>query len=260
MGVFEDLTGRQFNNWLVLGRAEDYVSPKGYKATYWLCECQCENKTRRKLRTGCLKSESSKSCGCRSGGGYVSRVNNLVGKQYGKLTVIERYYGDNIKNKRNKVVWLCRCECGNTKPVIVCDLRSGKVKSCGCMLSNAENEIGDFLKANHVIFDRQYTFDNCKNKNVLPFDFAIFDYSFELKFLIEANGHYHYNLTGFSDAEEKLLYTQNNDMIKIQYCKYNYVDLLIIPYWEFNKKEELIVKKLNKYGLIDLKDVVYLYG
>ncbi len=258
MPRFEDLTGKMFNNWLVLGKAEDYISPKGYKATYWLCECQCENKTRRKLRTGCLKNGSSKSCGCKKDT-YKSKVNNLIGKKYGKLKVIKRYYGDDIRNKRNKVVWLCECECGNIKPVIVDDLRSGKVKSCGCLISNAENEIEDFLRINNIIFDKQYVFDDCKNIKALPFDFAIFDYNFEFKFLIEVNGAYHYNLTGYKDAEEKLFYTQKNDLIKLQYCNFKGIDLLIIPYWDFYKKESIIAEKLIYYNLISQNNIIYFY-
>lgn len=247
-----------FNNWLVISRAENYVSPKGYTATYWLCECQCENKTKRKFRAGYLKSGKTKNCGCDKSH-YISKVNNLIGKTFGKLTVIERYYGNNIKNTRNKVVWLCKCECGNEKAVIVDDLKSGKVKSCGCLISNAENEIEEFLRINNIIFIKQFIFDNCKNIRVLPFDFAIFNIDFDFKFLIEANGHFHYHLGGFKNAEEKLFYNQYCDMIKQQYCNYNNFDLLIIPYWKFYEKENIIAEKLIKYNLINLKNIIYLY-
>lgn len=59
-GKFNDLTGQMINNWLVLQRAEN---AKGGKAQ-WLCECQCEQKTQRKLSTNQLISGRSKSCGC----------------------------------------------------------------------------------------------------------------------------------------------------------------------------------------------------
>lgn len=61
---YNDLTGQTFGNWKVLKRVEDYISPKGNKIIQWLCECQCNNKTLRKIRADILKRGDSKSCGC----------------------------------------------------------------------------------------------------------------------------------------------------------------------------------------------------
>ena len=62
MGQFVDLTGKRFGRLLVVGRGEDYVSPKGYCAVNWICKCDCGNET---LVRGCnLKSGASESCGC----------------------------------------------------------------------------------------------------------------------------------------------------------------------------------------------------
>lgn len=51
------------------------------------------------------------------------------GMKFGKLTVI-RSAGKNDKKER---VWLCRCDCGNEKIIVGHRLKSGKVKSCGCL-------------------------------------------------------------------------------------------------------------------------------
>jgi hypothetical protein len=53
---------------------------------------------------------------------------NLVGKEFGYLTVIEK----TDKRKNGGVVWLCKCKCGNFKEVTTSDLNAGRVKSCGC--------------------------------------------------------------------------------------------------------------------------------
>lgn len=64
---------------------------------------------------------------------------NLVGQKFGRLTVTNRAENDKKGNTR----WLCSCSCG--KQGIVCGyhLKSGAIKSCGCikkeMLSNREN-------------------------------------------------------------------------------------------------------------------------
>ena len=62
MGKFIDLTGKIFNKLTVLGRCEDYISPKGNKVVKWECICECGNKT--KVIGSILKSNGTKSCGC----------------------------------------------------------------------------------------------------------------------------------------------------------------------------------------------------
>lgn len=54
---------------------------------------------------------------------------NLKGKRFGKLEVKERAGSD----KWGTATWLCQCDCGGTKVVRGGSLRSGKVKSCGCL-------------------------------------------------------------------------------------------------------------------------------
>lgn len=57
-----DLTGQRFGRLTVVERAEDYVSPKGYKASRWLCCCDCGNKV--VVRKSDLTSQRTLSCGC----------------------------------------------------------------------------------------------------------------------------------------------------------------------------------------------------
>ena len=52
-----------------------------------------------------------------------------TGLKYGRLTVIKH----SGKDKRNKHLWLCKCECGNEKIVVSDNLSSGKSNSCGCL-------------------------------------------------------------------------------------------------------------------------------
>lgn len=58
----------------------------------------------------------------------MSKSVDLTGQQFGKLTVLER----NGTSRSRQAVWLCKCECGNTKNVQSYDLRSGNTQSCGC--------------------------------------------------------------------------------------------------------------------------------
>ena len=53
---------------------------------------------------------------------------DLVGKRFGRLTVIE-YAG--VKNCSSQ--WKCRCDCGKIKTVRGANLTSGVTRSCGCL-------------------------------------------------------------------------------------------------------------------------------
>lgn len=55
---------------------------------------------------------------------------DLVGQKFGRLTVVKR----SSKVGENSVKWLCRCECGKEKITTRSHLKSGTVKSCGCLL------------------------------------------------------------------------------------------------------------------------------
>lgn len=64
MGKFQDLTGKTFGRLRVLRRAEDYISPKGFHRTQWLCECSREKKTQLIVIGNNLIKGSTRSCGC----------------------------------------------------------------------------------------------------------------------------------------------------------------------------------------------------
>lgn len=55
--------------------------------------------------------------------------NDLTGKKFGKLTVLER---SQKKSKSGHALWNCRCDCGNEVTVLSHHLKNGTV-SCGCV-------------------------------------------------------------------------------------------------------------------------------
>ena len=57
------------------------------------------------------------------------KFNDLTGMKFGRLTVMKKM----PNNGNNKVVWLCKCDCGNETVVIGSRLYTGKTKSCGCL-------------------------------------------------------------------------------------------------------------------------------
>lgn len=64
---------------------------------------------------------------------------NLLGQRFGRLTVLSR--AENCI--RQESVWICRCDCGNEKPVSNRHLASKNTKSCGCLNKEAcKNLVG----------------------------------------------------------------------------------------------------------------------
>jgi hypothetical protein len=55
-----------------------------------------------------------------------------TGQVFGKLTVLEQAGRDKLK----KVLWRCRCECGNETTVVSGSLVTGNTTSCGCVIPN----------------------------------------------------------------------------------------------------------------------------
>lgn len=58
----DDLIGKRFGKLVVIGRAENYISPNGQKHSCWLCQCKCGNK--KIVRGAYLKNGTTNSCGC----------------------------------------------------------------------------------------------------------------------------------------------------------------------------------------------------
>lgn len=62
IGVKIDLTGQQFGRWIVLEKSEEKRGSN--RATFWKCQCSCNEKTIKYVSTNSLTSGKSKSCGC----------------------------------------------------------------------------------------------------------------------------------------------------------------------------------------------------
>ena len=109
-----------------------------------------------------------------------------------------------------------------------------------CRESKGERRVGDFLRKNNIKYERQYTFKNCKFKNVLPFDFYLPDYNI----CIEFDGRQHYEIIDYFGGLDGFIDTKIRDAIKTVYCKNNNIKLLRIPYWEFDNIEYILNKQL----------------
>lgn len=116
MSKSDNLEGRRFGRLEVVS-----LSHKIGHKRYWNCKCDCGNIVVKEAWS--LLSGGCKSCGCNS-----SRLKDLTGQRFGRLTVIKR-----AENKGNKTMWLCKCDCGNEVISEGSSLKNGDTKSCGCL-------------------------------------------------------------------------------------------------------------------------------
>lgn len=156
-----DLTNQKFGRLTVIERVDDYISVNGRKDPQWLCQCDCGNFCIVKGRL--LRGGITKSCGClrkecSKAHHKSTKVLNLVGKEFGKLTVIKK-----VENIKKHTAWLCKCTCGNFKIVLTSNLTRGITKSCGCLNKSTITKHGHHGERLYRIWDKMK--QRCFNKN-----------------------------------------------------------------------------------------------
>lgn len=124
MGTLIDLTGQRFGKLVVISRTLN----GSYRGTFWLCQCDCGNKTI--TSSSKLKSGHTQSCGClQRERTHSACYKDLTGQIFGRLTVMHRV----SLSKSGKSRFQCQCSCGNTIIVEGHNLISGATQSCGCI-------------------------------------------------------------------------------------------------------------------------------
>ena len=90
-------------------------------------------------------------------------VSDYIGKKFGNLTIVSLLP---IKKGQGRI-WLCKCDCGQTKEVRTTNLKNGFVQSCGCLNQRGlpKGESG----ARHLY--RHYVFSAKRRK--IPFNISL---------------------------------------------------------------------------------------
>jgi hypothetical protein len=121
----QSMIGKKFGYGTIIAYTGKRTIGKKTKRAYdefeLLCDCGSKYKTTEQHLLGGLTN----SCGC-------LRRQNLSNVRFGKLIVIS-FHGHHITSGgRSKVLWNCKCDCGNTTVVSADSLRIGDTSSCGC--------------------------------------------------------------------------------------------------------------------------------
>lgn len=125
----------------------------------WHCRCDCGGSIDANTRQ--LKRGTIRNCGCvpKKTAHNGNRAENLAGKKFGALTAL--YQSQSINNRTR---WVCRCECGKIHNVSAGDLKSGRIKSCGCLQYQWPHQIKNITGQRFGRLTALYPLDKRDNK------------------------------------------------------------------------------------------------
>jgi hypothetical protein len=226
---------------------KDVLTDNGQK---WLCQCECGKITSVRednLEVGLINGKGgTRSCGClnsiQNHCKGIKRI-NYIGTVINDYEYILRLFPDsnrsykflfqdltnnlwrvsdtrNIKNLAHN----SKYEYKTAKEALKNYYK--KISEKKFSSHTEENNIMTMLFKNNIIWTKQYSDENCKDKTPLPFDIAIFDDNFNLSHIIEYDGEQHF----FQVSNWDFLKTRKHDLIKNKYCFEHNIPLIRIPY------------------------------
>ena len=234
---------------------KDIMTPNGQK---YLCKCECGNTISVRednLEVGRIGGKGgTRSCGCLNpvknhcrGIKRIDRIGTVVNNyQYVLRLMIDsnRSYNYLFYDLTNGM-WRTsdprhvkdlahnpRYECKTAKEAL--DKYYKKIMSKQFSQFTDENNIMTMLFDAGIIWTKQFSFEDCKDKVPLPFDIAVFNNDFELIYLIEYDGGQHFKeKSGMFDYATQ----HRHDLMKNKYCFEHNIPLIRIPYdveYDFN--------------------------
>ena len=160
-----------------------------------------------------------------------------------------------FKHSRNKLgqwLWVCECGlCGKTFIALPAKINNGHITSCGCRARSLKEQlISEYLCTLRVSFIEQFSFNDCKHKQKLKYDFCVL-INDTVKCLIEYDGKQHFEPNDYFGGERSYTKTILRDEIKNTYCKEHNLPLLRLPYYLADEEIKYQISKiLNDCGVL----------
>jgi hypothetical protein len=181
---------------------------------------------------GCLQSKNASKANTKDWSGVVADNGVKFIKQY-KM------------NNKGQWIWECQCPfCYGKFNELPARVNSGHVCSCGCAIrSKREKLIEKYIKNQNYKYKTQFSFDDLKSEKgyLLRFDFAIFNESNKLSYLLEYDGEQHFRPVDIFGGEKAFKENVKRDKLKNEYCQNNNIKLIRIPYSKTNKEIKEII-------------------
>jgi len=147
-------------------------------------------------------------------------------------------YGEYINSSKHNLI--IQCSCGNIFTTCFVNYVRAQVNTCSICShteSKGEQRIRELLDNYNIVYEQEKRFDDCRDKKPLPFDFYLPDYNL----ICEYDGLQHFEDVPMLNHKR----TVAHDNIKNEYCKLHNIDLLRIPYWDFDNIENILKEKLS---------------
>lgn len=155
--------GDRYGRLTVLREVDPHMDVSGKKSRQFKFLCDCGNTAIIKLTQ--VRNNGTVSCGCRMREAqkeYVqSKKLKMIGKKFGRLTVVKEVEKYEYESGRTTRQFLCRCKCGNEVIKVIEGLTSGNFKSCGLGCVNSKH--GMSRTPIHNVYYRMI--DRCENPN-----------------------------------------------------------------------------------------------
>ena len=171
----------------------------------------------------------------------VEDLKNVIKKSELQMDIVDDTY------LNNKTPIKCKCLIHNitykTQPKNF--LYRGSSGCPKCFQSTGEYKLKLILDKLGFVTKAQYSFDDCRYKHKLRFDY----YDIDKNIAFEYQGQQHYypvNFGGMSDKEAKKEFEESRirDNIKKDYCRKNNIKLICVPYWEYDNMEHFLLKHI----------------
>lgn len=178
---------------------------------------------------------------------YVFEINEIV-KMY-KLEEQIKYNEKIDRDSSGKIKYNFIClNCNNPFWIYKHHINSAKCPDCNLKESSGENYIKNHLLFSKIPFEEQKKYSDLGNKSPFSYDFFLPKYNL----CVEFDGEQHFKPLKIFGGKKKFFSQIRNDIKKNIYCFRNKINLLRIPYFEFNNIENLINQAIHKISNEDL--------
>ena len=170
---------------------------------------------------------------------FKSKVLEKLGSEYSFINFTHR---PELSEGYRRGVVVEHFNCGHVYETSYSKILEGS-KCPNCVYSRGEKAVADVLDSLSIEYTREHSFEDLGRKR---FDFFIPS----LNIAIEYDGEQHYKSIDAWGGEEYLESVRQSDALKNDFCDYMGIDLLRIPYWEFDNIDEIVTNFIDTVKLL----------
>ena len=170
---------------------------------------------------------------------FKSKVLEKLGSEYSFIKFTHR---PELSEGYRRGVVVEHFNCGHVYETSYSKIMEGS-KCPNCVYSRGESAVKDVLDSLPIEYTREHSFEYLGRKR---FDFFIPS----LNIAIEYDGEQHYKSIDAWGGEVYLESVRQSDALKNDFCEYMGIDLLRIPYWEFDNIHEIVTNFIDTVKLM----------